>query len=46
MLRDNKCMYMAHVWVYVCCSNSVGSVVNVCCVAAVVGNSVFLVLEC
>ena len=34
MPRDNRCMYMAHVCFYVCC------------VAAVVKNSVFLALEC
>ena len=38
MPRDNRCMYMAHVYFYVCC-RSCG---NVCCVAAVVENSGFL----
>ena len=31
---------------YVCCSDFVGVCGNVCCVAAVVKNSVFLALEC
>ena len=39
--RDNRCMYMEHVCFYVCCSNCVGVCENVCCVAAVVKNSVF-----
>ena len=34
-------MYMAHVCFYVCCSDCVGVCGNVCCVAAVVKNSVF-----
>ena len=42
MPRDNRCMYMAHVCFYVCCSDCVGVCGNVCCVAAVVKNSVFL----
>ena len=41
MPRDKKCMYMAHVSFYVCCSDCVGVCGNVCCVAAVVENSVF-----
>ena len=41
MLRDNRCMYMAHVCFYVCCSDCVGVCGNVCCVAAVVKDSVF-----
>ena len=41
MPRDNRCMYMAHVCFYVCCSDYVGVCGNVCCVAAVVKNSVF-----
>ena len=41
MPRDNRCMYMAHVCFYVCCSDCVGVCGNVCCVAAVVKNSVF-----
>ena len=36
MHRVNRCMYMAHVCFYVCCSDSVGVYGNVCCVAAVV----------
>ena len=42
--RDNRYMYMAHVCFYVCCSGCVGVCGNVCCVAAVVKNSVFLSL--
>ena len=38
---DNRCMYMAHVCFYVCCSDCVGVCGNVCCVAAVVKDSVF-----
>ena len=38
-------MYMAHVCFYVCCSDCVGVCGNVCCVAAVVKDSV-LALEC
>ena len=41
MPRDNRCMYMTHVCFYVCCSDCVGVCGNVCCVAAVVKNSVF-----
>ena len=41
MHRDNRCMYMAHVCFYVCCSDCVGVYENVCCVAPVVKNSVF-----
>ena len=37
---------MAHVCFYVCCSDGVGVCGTVCCVAAVVKNSVFLALEC
>ena len=33
-------------YVYDCCSDCVGVCGNVCCVAAVVKNSVFLALEC
>ena len=36
MTRDNRCMYMAPVYFYVCCSDCVGVCENVCCVAAVV----------
>ena len=35
---------MAHVCFYVCCSDCVGVCGNVCCVTAVVKNSVFLAL--
>ena len=38
--RDNRCMYMAHVCFYVCCSDC-GVCGDVCFVAAVVKNSVF-----
>ena len=41
MLRDNRCMYMAHVCCYVCCSDCVGVCGNDCYVAAVVEDSVF-----
>ena len=40
MPRDNRCMYMAHVCFYVCCSDWVGVCGNVCCVAAVVKDNV------
>ena len=39
--RDNRCMYMAHVCFYVCCSECVVVCGNVCCVATVVKDSVF-----
>ena len=42
MPRDNRCMYMAHVCFYVCCSDCVGVCGNVCRVADVVKISVFL----
>ena len=35
-----------HSLFYVCCGDCVGVCGNVCCVAAVVENSVFLALEC
>ena len=41
MPRDNRCVYMAHVCFYVRCSDCVGVCDNVCCVAAVVKDSVF-----
>ena len=41
---DNRCVYMAHVCFYVCCSDCVGVCGNVCCVAVVVKNSGFLSL--
>ena len=40
MHRDNRCMYMAHVCFDVCSSDSVGAYGNVCCVAAVVKDSI------
>ena len=46
MTSDNICMYMAYVCFYVGCSESVGVCGNVCCVAAVVKDSVFVALEC
>ena len=42
MHRDNRCMYMAQVCFYVCCSDCVGVCGNVYCVAAVVKNNVFI----
>ena len=39
--QDSSTYCMAHVCFYVCCSDSVGVCGNVCCVAAVVKNSVF-----
>ena len=36
LTRVARCMYMAHVCFYVCCSDCVGVCGNVCCVAAVV----------
>ena len=40
--RDNRCMYMAHVcFLMSVCSDCVGVCGNVCCVAAVVKDSVF-----
>ena len=44
MPRDNRCMYMVHVCFYVCCSDCVGVCGNVCCVAAVVKDSVIFFL--
>ena len=38
-------MYMAHVCVYVCCSDCVRDWGNVCCVADVVKDCVFLALK-
>ena len=37
---------MVHICFYVWCSDCVGVCVNVCCVAAVVKDSVFFALEC
>ena len=39
--RDIRYMYMAHVCIYVCCSDYVGVCGNICCIAAVVKNSGF-----
>ena len=44
MPRDNICVYGSCLF-YVCCSDCVGVCGNVCCVAAVVKDSV-LALEC
>ena len=44
MPRDNRCMYMAHVCFYVCCSDCARVCGNICCVAAVVKNCGFLSL--
>ena len=41
MLRDNRCMYMAHVFMSVVVIHCVGVCGNVCCVAAVVKESGF-----
>ena len=46
MSIDNRCVYMAYVCIYIRFSDCVGVCGNVCCVAAVVKNSVFLALEC
>ena len=35
MPRDNRCIYMAHVCLNVCCSDCVGVCGNVCCIADV-----------
>ena len=40
MPGDNRCMYMAHVCFYVCCSDCVGVCGNMCCVTAVIEDSV------
>ena len=40
MLRDNRCMYLAHVF-FVYCGDCVGVCGNICCVAAVVKDSGF-----
>ena len=42
MPRDNICMYMAHVCFYVRYNDCLVICQNVCCVAAVVENYVFL----
>ena len=38
-------IYIAHIYFYVSCSNCVGVCGNVCCIAEVVEDSVFLILE-
>ena len=40
MHRDNRCIYMVHACIYVCCSDCVVVCGNVCCVAAVIKYSV------
>ena len=42
MLRDNTCMYVAHVCFYVCCSDSAGVCGDVCGVSGVVKSCGFL----
>ena len=39
------CAYGAHLF-YVCCSDCVGVCGNVCCVASVIKDNIFLALEC
>ena len=40
MPRDNRCVHIAHVCFYVCCSDYVGSVTGkYCCIAAVIEDS-------
>ena len=46
MHRDHRCMYMMYACFYICCGDRVGVCGNVCCVAAVVDNCVFLALKC
>ena len=41
MPRDNRCLCMAHVCFYVCCSDCVWVCGNVCCLAAVIKDSIF-----
>ena len=45
-LENNRGIYMAHVCSYVSCSDGVGVCGNICCVAVIVEDSVFLALEC
>ena len=42
MPRDNRCIYIAQVCFYVCCSDCMGICGNVCCVASVVKDSGYL----
>ena len=46
MFKDNICVYMAHACFYICRTHCVSLCGNVCCVSAVVKDSVFLALEC
>ena len=46
MIRDNRCMYMAHGCFMFVVVDCVGVCGNDCCVAAVVEHSVLLALEC
>ena len=46
MPRDNKCMYMAHVCFYVCCSDCVWVCGNVCCVVFFYPWSVCMLCVC
>ena len=41
MPRDNRCMYMAHVFFNVCCSDCVGVCGNVCYLAAAVKDRLY-----
>ena len=45
MPRNNRCMYMAHCFFMSVVVTVLGLWGNVCCLAAVVENSVFLALE-
>ena len=40
MPRDNRCVYMGHFCINVCCSDCVRVCVNVCCVSDVYGDNV------
>ena len=42
MPRDSGCMYITHVCLYVGCSDCMGVCDNVCCIAAVVKDNVFI----
>ena len=41
VLRDNSCVYVAHVCFYVCCSDSAGVCRDICGVSGVVIGCVF-----
>ena len=43
--RDNICVYMVYVCFYVCCSDYVGICGNVCCVAGVKIQNIFLTAQ-